>query len=362
MASIISKIAKLLGHESNRNNNKKRKTKPSDYDEDYLRFDSTKLIKDPSTGDDFYRKNRYQKIDSVEVMAKKMGLFSSKELNRLFEEKIIYRGRDYFFKDRISNYVQDGNNYKCNVQGTKTYNCELTINGNEVKNMKCDCEYYKSGNNCKHLYALLFKAKLRENLDKLMTKANEIITEAHSIIDEGKKLVKNYNLIIDLSDLSYMLNIYEEKINEFSQKLSTIGSESLFLSELRFIINVNMYYKERLKVIYQVIDDYNAGKYKGANISPDAQKQNRKNKGKNDKQKNEENIITYNSNNLNDLDEEDIDDWDDDDDEDFDDIDDLDDDFEEFDDDFVPRKKKGFFDIDQDDFFRAMILKDLFKD
>lgn len=43
------------------------------------------------------------------------------------------------------------------VEGTKKYHVNIVLDGESVIYMSCDCPHAESGNNCKHMAAVLFR-------------------------------------------------------------------------------------------------------------------------------------------------------------------------------------------------------------
>ena len=73
--------------------------------------------------------------------------------------------------------------------------------------MECDCPYYKKGNNCKHLYALIIEAKLKNNYNKLINLQKDTFDE----LEEQFQLFKKYFK----TNINKYLFSAEERINSF---------------------------------------------------------------------------------------------------------------------------------------------------
>lgn len=70
-----------------------------------------------------------------------------------------YKGRAYYFKNKVSNLIYNDNKIKANVQGTSLYKVTVEYRNNNELNATCTCPYYKDGNYCKHIYAVYIKIK-----------------------------------------------------------------------------------------------------------------------------------------------------------------------------------------------------------
>lgn len=75
----------------------------------------------------------------------------------LFRPHILERGAEYYQDDYVTKFQLTDGNIEAEVEGTETYNVEIEIEGENVIYMSCDCPYAESGNNCKHMAAVLFR-------------------------------------------------------------------------------------------------------------------------------------------------------------------------------------------------------------
>ena len=104
---------------------------------------------------------------------------------KLFDEKILKRGYNYYLEDAVHDVTRNGNHYEGLVYGTEIYEVQIEIDDNgNVKHMDCDCPYAEE-NNCKHMVALLYylendgkiesKKAIRntDNYDKILDKISE---------------------------------------------------------------------------------------------------------------------------------------------------------------------------------------------
>lgn len=104
---------------------------------------------------------------------------------KLFDEKILKRGYNYYLEDAVHDVTRNGNHYEGLVYGTEIYEVQIEIDDNgNVEDMDCDCPYAEE-NNCKHMVALLYylendgkvesKKAIRntDNYDKILDKISE---------------------------------------------------------------------------------------------------------------------------------------------------------------------------------------------
>lgn len=104
---------------------------------------------------------------------------------KLFDEKILKRGYNYYLEDSVHDVTRNGNHYEGLVYGTEIYEVQIEIDDNgNVEDMDCDCPYAEE-NNCKHMVALLYylendgkiesKKAIRnmDNYDKILDKISE---------------------------------------------------------------------------------------------------------------------------------------------------------------------------------------------
>ena len=84
------------------------------------------------------------------------------EWESYFQKRILDRGYDYYFDERVEDLRINSNRIKAVVNGTNYYHVEIKLNGNKIIGMSCDCPYAQDGHNCKHMAAVLYEWQLRE--------------------------------------------------------------------------------------------------------------------------------------------------------------------------------------------------------
>ena len=147
---------------------------------------------------------------------KSLNLFDMSIYSDIFEPRIITRGEDYFFEDRIKNFKNDGNKYTCKVsgEGNNIYNVSIEFedNSNDIHDMTCTCPYFeKYSKGCKHIYALLYKIKSNINQEELSNQKEKIRKE---IIKCSKNMLDNLE-IADNYINENILNFKNEDIRRF---------------------------------------------------------------------------------------------------------------------------------------------------
>ena len=83
------------------------------------------------------------------------------EWETYFQKRILDRGYDYYFDDRVEDLRINSNRIKAVVNGTDFYHVEIKLNGNQIIGMSCDCPYALVGHNCKLMAAVLYECQLR---------------------------------------------------------------------------------------------------------------------------------------------------------------------------------------------------------
>lgn len=130
------------------------------------------------------------------------------EWENYFQKRILDRGYDYYFDDRVEDLRINSNRIKAVVQGTDFYHVEIKLNGNKIIGMSCDCPYAQDGHNCKHMAAVLYEWQLRATHPEI--DSSQLVEDA-SEEDVRSFLVK---LLYDNPDLAESFKHYTQ--NEIS--------------------------------------------------------------------------------------------------------------------------------------------------
>lgn len=113
-----------------------------------------------------------------------------KNWRQYFSKVILERGRDYYNDGMVEIISADDRNIEAEVDGSYTYNVEITIDKGEVEDMNCNCPYANDGNYCKHMAAVLFAA---EKLSPKQSKKSDWKTALGKLSDEElRELVSEF--------------------------------------------------------------------------------------------------------------------------------------------------------------------------
>lgn len=73
--------------------------------------------------------------------------------------KSVYRGYDYFLKNKVANFVKISDiEYEALVQGSEEKPYKVHLNINKPKTSVCDCPFANGRRICKHMMAVYFTA------------------------------------------------------------------------------------------------------------------------------------------------------------------------------------------------------------
>ena len=75
----------------------------------------------------------------------------------LFKPWIIERGIKYFQDGMVDIIYQSTEHIVASVNGTTKYMVSVEVKEKRIRKIACNCPYASSGNNCKHMAAVLFK-------------------------------------------------------------------------------------------------------------------------------------------------------------------------------------------------------------
>ena len=78
-----------------------------------------------------------------------------------FSKTVLNRGYNYYLDGYVEDISITKNKIKAVVYGTHHYHVDITLNGDDVEDMSCDCPYASDGSNCKHMVAVLFEWERR---------------------------------------------------------------------------------------------------------------------------------------------------------------------------------------------------------
>ncbi len=140
----------------------------------------------------------------------------------LFSIPIRHRGEEYSGLAKVQNLNIDNNIYLCQVLGQKQYDVSITFDKSDnIKSASCTCPYYSKYNSyCKHIYALLYQEKIKDN--KPIIYNNIMKTLKYS-----ETMLKRHN--IENSD------IYRETINGIKSTTKPSDPKDVLLTVLELI-------------------------------------------------------------------------------------------------------------------------------
>lgn len=99
-----------------------------------------------------------------------------KEWHSLFNPVILERGAEYYREGYVSAFNLVENGIEAEVEGNKNYKLSILLDGEDIIHMNCNCPFAESGNNCKHMAAVLFQ--MEETLS-----GEEVVIE--KVLEEG---------------------------------------------------------------------------------------------------------------------------------------------------------------------------------
>ena len=187
------------------------------------------------------------KINKKELK-EKLGIFDMEIYNNLFESKIKQRGLDYYFQNKVQNVKINGNTWFCTINGSNKYNVSISFDENKIIDMNCNCPYYKDDNkNCKHIYALLIKAKSEKNISIILNaitgyanKLTKMINEENKYINENKN---NMKLSLEIvTEFQSNTQNFTGKIKNLKNDIRKYQYNEVALLDILIDLIVNSYY------------------------------------------------------------------------------------------------------------------------
>lgn len=149
-----------------------------------------------------------------------------------FSNRILERGFNYYLMDAVSGLVKTSQGYQANVQGTEDYDVSIDLKNGRLQSMSCDCPYAESGNNCKHMAAVLYAIEDRgEDLEKSESPSEiEEIINQMSVEDLREALLsvmRNDNSIESFILTRYNHSITDDQIVSLKQAFENIEKKYL---------------------------------------------------------------------------------------------------------------------------------------
>jgi len=129
------------------------------------------------------------------------------EWYNLFREHILDRGAEYHQGGYVSKFDITDKEIDAEVKGSETYHVNIILDGEDVVYMTCDCPHAESGNNCKHMAAVLFQ--FEEHLYKEDCAKEEIVEKANK-----KTTLEERNNAKEEKAIELVNKIPEDKVRE----------------------------------------------------------------------------------------------------------------------------------------------------
>src|SRR5699024_1673590 len=126
----------------------------------------------------------------------------------LFQNHILNRGLDYFHRDLVEDVSVKDDRVEATVYGTEDYTVEIDRANERISDINCTCPHAASGNNCKHMAAVLFylenhgdqdtKGHLAENIEKLVEDADPTLVKEFliTLLKSDERLIFRFKSIL----------------------------------------------------------------------------------------------------------------------------------------------------------------------
>lgn len=192
-----------------------------------------------------------------------LNIFDKSIYDNQFSPQIRARGERYFDQNKITNYESNNNNYNCIITGTNNYKTSLTLDqNNNITNMNCTCPYYQDkNNNCKHIYALLYKIKcsnnkkiIKKEIEKYNQNIEKLVTKAYNHMLNNSTKYKDK----DITKVYYYYNDYKKYTSENTYYQNNYILEDKLLEILINTINLSNELRYNIEKILkkEKIDSY----------------------------------------------------------------------------------------------------------
>ena len=137
---------------------------------------------------------------------------------RLFPDKILERGYDYYINDLVDDFQLKKGTLTATVQGSEDYTVRIRFENDRISEMDCTCPYAEDGNYCKHMAAVLFESEehftdydQHDNADstdseKSSLTARDVVSSASEemvrefltqVLDKNRELLFHFNCIVN---------------------------------------------------------------------------------------------------------------------------------------------------------------------
>ncbi len=188
----------------------------------------------------------------AEVSREKLGLFDKRIYDGLFRPLIRERGEAYCSDGKIRDLKKTGTHYSCIVKGTADYNVELSFGDNDkIASMSCTCPYYtERKQNCKHIYALLYKVKCGENKQKIIAEINRQIKGCKTMIKNAECYLeknKQHFPSSTVKEFKRYSRLYSLNVQDYEKIRFWNLSEEILLRRLNSLSAVSFELRQKIK-------------------------------------------------------------------------------------------------------------------
>ena len=183
----------------------------------------------------------------------KLNIFDKSIYNEMFPIQIRSRGENYFEEGKIKYYKQTDNKYTCIVKGSEDYKVSILFdeNSDEINEMNCTCPYYADkNNNCKHIYALLYKIKCSNNKEKIIEEIKEQLRGIKEMINKTQQYINSNMSHFStnvINDYNSYIHSYDYKYNIIESKLSNKTLEDTLIKYLEELVYISSDLKHKIK-------------------------------------------------------------------------------------------------------------------
>lgn len=174
-------------------------------------------------------------IITIDEIKRRLGIFPKEIYNHEFMPQVISRGEDYYSQGRIYDYNIIENIHTCKIKGTEIYDVSIMFNeedGETIESMSCTCPHYMiHGQNCKHIYALLYKIKCGNNIKRIKEEINTYC-----------------DMIIDVLEDTEKFDEIKKGIEKIQDNVSNNSREEILLNNLVWLV-------KKYRIIKKSIDE-----------------------------------------------------------------------------------------------------------
>ncbi len=183
-------------------------------------------------------------------------VFDISVYDNYFQPQIRNRGEKYYLNNKISDFKQNENKYSCKVDGTEIYNTTVTFdkeNDNIVESATCTCPYFEDKQEyCKHIYALILKAKGDKNNQILISEIQNYIKGIKEALNNANDYIKNNALSFEdkvrNSYFEYANNVSIQIDNFNKQVINSKNEEDILMDILKQLMNLSEELSRKIRI------------------------------------------------------------------------------------------------------------------